>query len=221
MLLCSAFVTYFAWPSFANYIRTASDVPDAEQVQNTVTKLKVSSKFGDKLAAAALNRTLLDVRYDDSLYNDLSYPNGDIPSDRGNNADLVIRTYREMNLDLQQLVHEDMRDNFYVYPKLWGLRKANSNIDHRRVNNLQRFFERKGKVIEVSSETDGYANGDVVIWRTPTGSSHIGIIVPGPGSLYDQPWVVHNNSQSIEGARWNDELFDHTIIAHIRYHGNP
>ena len=43
-------------------------------------------------------------------------------------------------MDLQQLVHEDMRSAFDQYPKNWGLKKTDKNIDHRRVPNLRCYF---------------------------------------------------------------------------------
>jgi len=220
MLLSGLFVTYFAWPSFAKYLRNENDKPTSEQAQGTISSLKSTSQFGDKLAAAALERTQAGISYDDAVYNNMGYPNGDVPADRGNNADVIIRAYRSLDIDLQQLVHEDMKDNFYAYPQLWNSKQPDSNIDHRRVNNLQRFFERKGKKLEVSKEATDYKNGDIVIWRTPAGRSHIGIIAPGPGSHASEQWVVHSNSNSVDGPMWNDELFDYTVIGHLRYQGN-
>ena len=65
--------------------------------------------------------------------------------DRGVCTDVVIRAYREgLGFDLQKAVHEDMAANFAAYPKHWGLKRTDSNIDHRRVPNLQTFFKRKG-----------------------------------------------------------------------------
>ena len=185
-----------------------------------ISNLKSSSQFGDKLAAAALQRTQAGIRHDEAFYNNIGYPNGDVPADRGNNADVIIRAYRSLDIDLQQLVHEDMKDNFYAYPQLWNSKKPDSNIDHRRVSNLQRFFERKGKKLETTKEAADYKNGDIVIWRTPAGRSHIGIIVPGPGSRATEQWVVHSNNNSAEGPMWNDQLFDYTVIGLLRYQGN-
>jgi len=133
---------------------------------------------------------------------------------------MVIRTFRSLDIDLQQQVHEDMKTNFHTYPQLWNSKKADSNIDHRRVNNLQRFFERKGKTLEITNEASDYHNGDIVIWRTPSGRSHIGVIAPGPGSKNLEQWVIHSNRDSSEGPQWADELFNFTIIGHFRYQGN-
>jgi len=85
------------------------------------------------------------TRYYDPSYRSLRYPNGDVPIDRGVCTDVVVRALRDAyNFDLQQYVHEDMKQNFSKYPKIWGLKRPDSNIDHRRVPNLMTFFKRKG-----------------------------------------------------------------------------
>jgi uncharacterized protein YijF (DUF1287 family) len=45
-----------------------------------------------------------------------------------------------LNVDLQELVHRDMKSSWSAYPKLWGLTRPDPNIDHRRVPNLAVFF---------------------------------------------------------------------------------
>ena len=85
----------------------------------------------------------------DPAYVRISYPMGDIPIERGVCTDVVIRALRHQGIDLQQLVHEDMRKNFHLYPNLqkWGLKRPDTNIDHRRVFNLQRYFERQNYTV--------------------------------------------------------------------------
>lgn len=97
----------------------------------------------DQLAAAAVERTTHKVVYDGSYYR-IPYPGGDIPEGLGVCTDVVIRSYRTLGIDLQALVHKDMAANFSVYPskRLWGLKRPDANIDHRRVPNLQVFFAR-------------------------------------------------------------------------------
>ena len=85
------------------------------------------------------------TKYYDSSYTVIAYPNGDVPVERGVCTDVLIRAYREIGIDLQRLVHEDMKANFKKYPKLWGLSHPDPNIDHRRVPNLMVFFARKGQ----------------------------------------------------------------------------
>lgn len=102
-----------------------------------------SAAFADapELVSAARQQTRSAVTYDGS-YARVSYPMGDVASNRGVCTDLVIRAYRVIGIDLQVLVHEDMRAHFDLYPRLWGLTQPDANIDHRRVPNLQRFLER-------------------------------------------------------------------------------
>jgi uncharacterized protein YijF (DUF1287 family) len=71
-----------------------------------------------------------------------------VPADVGVCTDLVVRAYRAVGVDLQQRVHEDMTRAFGAYPKQWGLGAPDSNIDHRRVPNLQTYFGRRGTEVE-------------------------------------------------------------------------
>ena len=121
-----------------------------------------------QLVKAALERTAHVVRYDGS-YRSISYPNGDVPDNIGVCTDVVIRSYRKLGIDLQKLVHEDMRSSFDDYPsrRIWGLDRTDSNIDHRRVPNLQAFFSRHGENLEVSSSAENYLPGDLVTWMLP------------------------------------------------------
>ena len=217
MLLAGLFVTYFAWPTFAEYVFKSEQAPSDDNVRDAVTKLTDTNKYGDRLAAAALERTTIDVVYDAAEYNNIGYPNGDIPAGRGTCTDLIIRTYRVLNIDLQQLIHEDMKAHFLRYPQLWDASQPDSDIDHRRVPNIKRFFERRGTVLEPSRDSADYTFGDIVIWRLPDGKAHIGIIVPGPDSHHDEKWVVHNIGK---GPMWSDELLDYEITGHFRYQGN-
>ncbi len=219
MLLAALFVSYFAWPTFADYIRKEQDAPTDSKVSKAIQSLTSTNQYGDRLAAAALKRTQAGITYDGSVYNNIGYPGGDIPSDRGSSADLIIRAYRSLGVDLQQLVHEDMEKNFYLYPQLWSLKKPDTNIDHRRIPNLKRFFERNASQLPNSRTTTDYQFGDIVIWRLPSGRSHIGIVVPGPGSHAKERWVVHNHSASPKGPEWTNDLLTYTIVGHFRYQG--
>ena len=48
-------------------------------------------------------------------------------------SDVVVRAFRWLGIDLQKRVHEDMETAFDQYPRKWGLKRPDSNIDHRRV----------------------------------------------------------------------------------------
>lgn len=99
-----------------------------------------------KLIYAALAQTATAVTYNGTYFK-IAYPMGDVPAEFGVCTDVIIRAYRKLGIDLQQLVHEDMRSNFSLYParRNWNQTKTDTNIDHRRVPNLQTFFTRHGK----------------------------------------------------------------------------
>ena len=95
--------------------------------------------MGDPLPWLPGSLTKQVVQYDPSYFS-IPYPNGDVPSSKGVCTDVVIRAYRLVGIDLQKLVHEDMKSNFSAYPKIWGLQGTDKNIDHRRVPNLMTFL---------------------------------------------------------------------------------
>lgn len=119
------------------------------------------SPFYKKLSDAALELTKDEVTYDPS-YRSIPYPNGDVPKNTGVCTDVVIRAYRKLGIDLQMEVHEDMKANFSKYPTKWGLKKPDTNIDHRRVPNLEVFFERKGEKLAVTQNASDYKTGHLV-----------------------------------------------------------
>ena len=137
--------------------------------------LFAQDSFFIAFADSAYQLTKLRVQYDPSYFS-INYPNGDIPADKGVCTDVVIRAYRKMGIDLQKEVHEDMKANFEKYPKNWGLSRTDKNIDHRRVPNLMKFFERKGTMKDISENPDDYLPGDIVCWNLGGGITHIGIV---------------------------------------------
>ncbi|MGF1689108.1 DUF1287 domain-containing protein [Photobacterium japonica] len=167
------------------------------------------------LVAAAMDRTTHNVRYD-GRYISIPYPNGDVPADIGVCTDVVIRSYRQLGIDLQRLVHEDMRQHFSLYPskRIWGLTRTDRNIDHRRVPNLQVFFQRHGVSLPISHEAKQYQPGDIVTWMLPGNLPHIGIIVDKWSDDGKRPLVVHNIGR---GPVLEDMLFDYTITGRYQY----
>lgn len=197
------------------FLKAAGVEATREQAAALISELGESSRFGNGLAAAALSHSGDQVTYDRTYFK-MAYPNGDVPSGKGKAEDVLIRCYRRMGLDLQQLVHEDMTANFRIYPQLWNEPGPDSNIDHRRVPNLQKFFERNGDTLTVSRDAKNYRPGDIVIWSLASAETHIGIVVPGPGKQSDEAWVVHNMGA---GVKWENILFDYPIERHFRYPG--
>lgn len=169
--------------------------------------------FLSRLADSAGTLTQQKVVYDLSYFS-IAYPNGDVPKDRGVCTDVIIRAYRKLHIDLQQLVHEDMRKNFHQYPRVWGLNTPDKNIDHRRVPNLMTFFKRSGASLPVTNNTVDYKPGDIVCWLLSRGMKHIGLVVQQKSADGKRCLIVHNIGS---GQVMEDCLFDYPIIGHYRY----
>ena len=169
--------------------------------------------FHTKLAKSALELTKDDIVYDPSYFS-IPYPNGDIPEGKGVCTDVVIRAYRKVGIDLQKEVHEDMKTNFHLYPKIWGLKTTDKNIDHRRVPNLMVFFGRKGSELSISTSAEDYWPGDIVCWNLGGSITHIGIVVDIKSMDDKRYQIVHNIGG---GQVMEDKLFSYTIIGHYRF----
>ena len=174
-------------------------------------KLTMSNPRIARLVAAAVAQHGETVYYDPS-YVRLSYPNGDVPKDRGVCSDVVIRALGGVGVDLQVAVHEDMRAHWSAYPKLWNLRRPDANIDHRRVANLITYLERSGDALRVSSEASAFRPGDLVAWRLDSGRLHIGVVT-NQLAPNRNPLMAHNIGA---GVQLEDVLFGWLIIGHYR-----
>lgn len=170
--------------------------------------------FGARLSAAAIERTAHRVVYDPS-YVRIAYPMGDVAADRGVCADVVVRALRALGLDLQRLVHEDMKAAFAAYPNHWGLSRPDPNIDHRRVPNLETYLTRKGARLPASDDAADYLPGDIVAWNLRGDAgwlAHIGVVTGRIGPT-GRPMVVHNIGA---GPKLEDVLFDWKMTGHYR-----
>lgn len=198
-------------------VSTISEQDQPQSFSNSITKPKLSSIESKEIRQVlenAVEQINLTKTYDPS-YIAISYPNGDVPIETGVCTDVVIRAFRNTGVDLQKEVHEDMRTNFAVYPKKWGLDKPDRNIDHRRVPNLQTFFERKGKSLPVTDKAEDYQPGDVVSWDLDgKGMTHIGLVSNIWNEESGRYLIIHNIGV---GAKAEDVLFDWKITGHFRY----
>ena len=168
------------------------------------------ASVGISLAQAAARQVGVTRIYDPA-YVRIGYPKGDVPLERGVCADVVVRAFRRVGVDLQVEVHADMLKSFGAYPRSWGLRRPDSNIDHRRVLNLMKYFERRGKKLPLNGP---YQPGDVVAWRLPGGLLHIGVVAEDRVPRTDRFYMIHNIG---EGARKEDVLHAFEIIGHYRW----
>ena len=186
-------------------VSTASETPELADITSGEIK---------KLLESAVEQTTLTKTYDPA-YVVIPYPMGDVPMEKGVCTDVVIRAFRRAGVDLQKAVHEDMRKNFSVYPKKWNLPKPDTNIDHRRVPNLQKFFTRQGKSLTITGKAESYQPGDVVAWDLDgRGMTHIGLVSNFWSETTKRYLIVHNIGA---GTQAEDRVFDWKIIGHYRY----
>ena len=205
---------FFGKPLIGGAWAADKDPTDA-QAEVVVSQLESAGGFANDLAAEALRYSGSQVSYDPAYYK-ITYPGGDVPSAKGVAADLVVRSYRHLGIDLQKEIHEDMEKNFRVYPQLWAAQGPDSNIDHRRVRNVQKFFSRKGQTLSIGSDASNYKPGDIVVWALKNAADmHVGIIVPGPPGSGDMPWVVHHPAGG--SVKWEEAVFQYQILGHFRY----
>jgi uncharacterized protein YijF (DUF1287 family) len=169
--------------------------------------------FFKRLSDSAITLTRQQVVYDPHYFV-IKYPNGDVPPGKGVCTDVVIRAYRKMGIDLQKEVHEDMKVHFASYPKNWGLRETDKNIDHRRVPNLMKYFERHNSKLTITELAMDYKPGDLVCWDLGGGITHIGIMVDKRSDDGKRNLVVHNIGA---GQVLEDCLFRYNIIGHYRF----
>lgn len=151
----------------------------------------------------------------DPTYRNIAFPMGDVAKNTGVCTDVVIRAYREQGKDLQKLVNSDMKANWNAYPKIWGLPAPDTNIDHRRVPNLEVFFTRHSKVLSLTDK-NGFQAGDLVTWRLPQGNKqlpHIGI-VSDKKTADGTPLIIHNIGR---GKEESDILYKFPMSGHFRY----
>ena len=166
----------------------------------------------NKVVDSAIEQTAQTFEYDPS-YAKLTYPNGDVPLERGVCADVIVRAFRNAGVDLQKEVHEDMTRHFSAYPGKWGARKPDSNIDHRRVPNLMTLFERRANSVPATRNPVDYKPGDVVAWELDNHLLHIGLVTDAVAAGTQNYLIVHNIGA---GAKIEDVLMAWKIIGHYR-----
>lgn len=173
-----------------------------------------TAALGDRVVVAARQQIGVTKEYDPA-YTAIKYPGGDVPLQTGVCSDVVVRALRQVGIDLQKEIHEDMRKNFSAYPQKWGLKGPDKNIDHRRVPNLMRYFERQQVAMYEKLEgRDSYRPGDIVAWDLGSGVLHIGIVSDKASGR--APLIIHNIGS---GTKEEDILFKYRVIGHYRLKG--
>ncbi|MEQ9507327.1 MAG: DUF1287 domain-containing protein [Hyphomonas sp.] len=164
--------------------------------------VEAESDWTRKLVRAARKQIGVTTGYNPA-YVTLDYPGGDVPRETGVCTDVVIRAYRDaFDVDLQVLVHDDMTTAFSSYPKTWGLTRADKNIDHRRVPNLERYFQRQGYERAAPAAPEDWQEGDLLTMRLGGRLPHIAIF-SGHDAVTGAAMYIHN----IGGGAREDELY--------------
>jgi uncharacterized protein len=184
----------------------------AQQQSQTPTPNSAATGKAGKLIAAARAQIGVTTLYDPA-YTTLAFPGGDVPRGKGVCTDVVIRAYRDaLGIDLQALVNADMKANFSLYPKIWGLKRADKNIDHRRVPNLQVFLKRQGAALPLSNNPGDWQPGDIFTSMVGGKLPHIGIVSDRKED--STPLAIHNIGR---GTQEEDVLFAHKLTGHFRW----
>ena len=190
-----------------------TEIKDTLQVriENDESQIKDLSLLSDsiiKVIEHAKWQATQQVTYDPA-YVVLKYPNGDVPANKGVCTDVIIRAFRAINVDLQKLVHEDIKANPRRYK---NITQPNANIDHRRCSTLIPFFTSHATSLPISNEDSDYKPGDIIFWNIARG--HVGLVidekVPGTNRYY----IVHN---IYSGPQKEDVLFEYPIKGHFSY----
>lgn len=183
------------------------EVKDTVQVDETELN---NLDLGDSILAVinhAKWQTTQQVTYDPA-YVVLKYPNGDVPANKGVCTDVIIRAYRATNIDLQKLVHEDIKAN----PRRYGNPILDANINHRRCRTLIPFFTSHATSLPISNEDRDYKPGDLVFWDIAKG--HVGLVIDEKIPNTSRYYIVHNIGS---GPQKEDILFIARIVGHFSY----
>jgi uncharacterized protein YijF (DUF1287 family) len=167
--------------------------------------------------SAIVTRARLELQrvtvYDNTWLETSAYPMGDIPPNRGACTDVVVRSLREIGIDLQQLVHDDLVRDMKGY----GVGFFDRNIDHRRVGTMFTFFQRNAMSLTHDvRDKAAWRAGDIVFvawtWMRGAPPEHVGVISDkiGPRGL---PLVIENGGpKPIE----QDSLGHGKVVGHFR-----
>lgn len=188
----------------ADGLRMCPVVPGFGKPAYAVRPVAEGEDFGERLAQAAREQTKEFVVYNDA-YRRIAYPMGDVNPMYGVCTDVIIRAYRALGVDLQELIAKAR------------VGSGDTSIQHRRVDTMRKFFAAKGASLPITSYPEDYRPGDVVSYYRPQNAhsrTHIAIvsdIVAPSGRLM----IVHNRGW---GPQLEDALFVDQITGHYRFH---
>ncbi|MFZ3386477.1 MAG: DUF1287 domain-containing protein, partial [Candidatus Hydromicrobium sp.] len=153
------------------------------------------------------------------------YQGGDPPEDLADCTDIIVRAFFEAGFDLRDLVYEDIKENFGQYPikEIWNRSFCDPNIDYRRIQNLEIFFNRNAKVLDIlfnasdEQNLNSWLPGDVVFFDMDRDgdSDNVGIISDNT-TRDGVPKVIYNYKDPGYTVE-KDILKEKIITGHYRF----
>ena len=154
------------------------------------------------LVGAARAQIGVTLFYDPS-YQQIAYPMGDVPMERGVCSDGVIRAFRAVGIDLQQELHRDMERHFAAYQRAGASpRRTGTSITGASRTSPPGSSDKVRAPGRPGAAA--YQPGDVVAWVSAAGGRISASCRPASGEGA-RPLVIHNIGW---GAREEDALFE-------------
>ena len=153
------------------------------------------------------------------------YQGGDPPEDLADCTDIIVRAFFEAGFSLKDLVYEDIKENFGQYPikEIWNRSFCDPNIDYRRIQNLEIFFNRNARDLDIlfnasdEQNLNSWLPGDVVFFDMDRDgySDNVGIISDNT-TRDGVPKVVYNYKDPGYTVE-KDILKEKIITGHYRF----
>ena len=167
------------------------------------------------IVVAARSQVGVTVHYD-RRYRVLAYPGGDVPAERGVCTDVIVRALRTARaIDLQRLVHEDMKRELGRLSAPAALGAVEAGRQHRSPARAEPHDLFQARRIRGAARPRGATGLSTRRHRRlgsrPRHPAHRHR--QRPRAADGTPFVVHNIGA---GAREEDILFRYTVIGHYR-----
>jgi uncharacterized protein len=145
------------------------------------------------------------------------FPGGDIDPKIGVCTDVVVRALRLGGVnDMQEEINKDIKSSWSDYPmKRWGAKKPDSNIDHRRVPNLEIWFGKYWEELSATYDHADYQPGDIVIWDLNQDGVHDHIGIVSDKVVNGRIYIIHNFPDPGYVAE-EDVLEEWQVVGHYR-----
>ena len=145
------------------------------------------------------------------------FPGGDIDPKIGVCTDVVVRSLRFGDVvDLQEALNKDIKNSWRDYPmSRWGAKKPDSNIDHRRVPNLEVWFSKYWDELPATYNHSDYQPGDIVVWDLNQDGTHDHIGVVSDKIVDGNIYIIHNFPDPGYVAE-EDVLEEWQVVGHYR-----